>query len=195
MSTTGKGILAESLQGMAKGVAEALETTGKKVGEFVEDTGSRVTTAAENVAKGDGQAASEMKAAAQRLNSKGQVIPPGVKRLPSGRLPGNYRWAGQVYNGPGWTSELAAKYPNGVKFTDEGFPDFSPYAIKTATFEDGYEGNYTSDFTDANAQVGLDDTPDGYTWHHNEDGTTMQLVPDDLHDGVRHAGGMALKGN
>lgn len=34
--------------------------------------------------------------------------------------------------------------------------------------------------------------PDGYTWHHHQDGTTMQLVPTDLHDAVRHTGWAAI---
>ncbi|MCC8399132.1 MAG: HNH endonuclease [Rickettsia endosymbiont of Platyusa sonomae] len=30
------------------------------------------------------------------------------------------------------------------------------------------------------------------TWHHVEDGKTMQLVPEELHIKVRHTGGAAL---
>lgn len=33
---------------------------------------------------------------------------------------------------------------------------------------------------------------DGYTWHHVEDGRTMQLVPRDLHTAVKHTGGVAV---
>ena len=32
-------------------------------------------------------------------------------------------------------------------------------------------------------------TPKGYTWHHCEDGKTMQLIPSDLHRGIGHDGG------
>ncbi|MFD3511050.1 HNH endonuclease [Nocardia sp. NPDC058666] len=35
--------------------------------------------------------------------------------------------------------------------------------------------------------------PRGYTWHHHEDGVTMQLVPNGIHDAVRHAGGVAIQ--
>ncbi|RYF56710.1 MAG: HNH endonuclease [Comamonadaceae bacterium] len=32
----------------------------------------------------------------------------------------------------------------------------------------------------------------GYTWHHVEDGHTLQLVPSDIHAAVRHTGGIAV---
>ena len=34
--------------------------------------------------------------------------------------------------------------------------------------------------------------PDNYTWHHKEDGTTMELVPTDLHANVPHSGGVSV---
>lgn len=34
--------------------------------------------------------------------------------------------------------------------------------------------------------------PDGYTWHHKEDGVTMQLIPKAAHDGVSHTGGASI---
>ena len=44
----------------------------------------------------------------------------------------------------------------------------------------------------ANQAVGLSSTPDGYVWHHVEDGKTMQLVPQDIHSQVGHTGGAAV---
>ena len=35
-------------------------------------------------------------------------------------------------------------------------------------------------------------TPESYVWHHVEEGTTMMLVPEDLHSAVRHTGGGAV---
>jgi A nuclease of the HNH/ENDO VII superfamily with conserved WHH len=120
------------------------------------------------------------------------VVPPEVKRLPSGRYPANFAYAGQRYDGPGWTPRLADKYPEGVRFTADGFPDFSPYAIATVTFDPNFLGNYTSDFTEATRKAGLETMLDGYTWHHHQDARTMQLVPIELHDAVRHAGGVSI---
>jgi hypothetical protein len=44
------------------------------------------------------------------------------------------------------------------------------------------------------AQLGTDKfkRPKGWTWHHTEDGTTMQLVPSNLHNNVPHSGGVSL---
>jgi hypothetical protein len=127
-----------------------------------------------------------------RIRVLKRVVPPGVKRLPSGRFPANYRFAGRRYNGPGWTAKLQRKYPDGVWFSKEGFPNFGPHADKEVTFPRGFLGNRTSDFVQANKLADLPRTPRGMTWHHVEDLRTMQLVPTDLHDAIRHAGGVAL---
>lgn len=127
-----------------------------------------------------------------RLDSRGREIPDEVQRLPSGRLPANWYYAGRVYDGEHWTPDLAARYPDGVRFTNDGFPDFSPYATHTVTFDPQYQGNTTTDFSNANRLAVLPRTPDDYTWHHHQDTRTMQLVPTEIHDAVRHAGGRAI---
>ena len=37
-------------------------------------------------------------------------------------------------------------------------------------------------------------TPDGYTWHHNEEKGKMQLVDTDIHSQTRHTGGRNIWG-
>lgn len=115
-----------------------------------------------------------------------------MKRLPSGRFPANFEYAGRIYDGPQWTPKLAEKYPDGVAFTDDGFPDFEPYARATATLEPHFAGNHTTDPAEANRQAGLAATPDDCTWRHHQDTTTMLLVPTDMHKAIRHAGGVSL---
>ena len=44
----------------------------------------------------------------------------------------------------------------------------------------------------ANEAMGYPSTPKGYTWHHVEDGKTMQLVPQEIHQAARHTGGAAV---
>jgi hypothetical protein len=127
--------------------------------------------------------------------------PPGVKRLPSGRLPANARkWAGKVYKGDKWTPALAKKYPNGVRFTRDGYPDFGPYVMRNKdgkayklVFENGFSGR-RADAAAANAHFNLPKLPETHTWHHHQDGKTLLAVPKDMHDAVRHAGGIALMG-
>ncbi|MEV1111259.1 HNH endonuclease [Micromonospora sp. NPDC049751] len=136
-------------------------------------------------------------AKAVRKDSRGRIIPDGVDRLPSGRLPSNFEWAGKKYEGKYWTPKLQEKYPDGVWFTDDGYPDFGPYIKPPRSqhevhFDPHFEGNHGSDFTDANRKAGLPATPEGHTWHHHQDTKRMQLVPSDLHDAVKHAGGVSI---
>ncbi|MDB5781861.1 PAAR-like domain-containing protein [Caballeronia mineralivorans] len=80
-----------------------------------------------------------------------------------------------------------------------GYPDFSPYKYDGDLGESEVKidmtGNNNADFKQANQQArfgaGANDHPDGYTWHHNEDGTTMQLIQSDVHDAAPHTGGAA----
>ena len=44
------------------------------------------------------------------------------------------------------------------------------------------------------ADIEAGDTPDGYTWHHDVDSGHMQLVPTDVHQACRHAGGRSVWG-
>lgn len=89
-------------------------------------------------------------------------------------------------------SQLRAMYPNGVKFDANGFPNFSPYS--KANVKINMTGDYYKDFVAANEAIGIKGPkpPKNFTWHHHQDMTTMQLVPVDIHNAVRHTGGMAL---
>ena len=101
----------------------------------------------------------------------------GIPRI-NGKRPQNYRYAGD-------------EHPAGVRFNDRGFPDFSPYSRGEVRL-DGLTGDYDHDARLANKKFGLDRTPDGYVWHHVEDGRTMQLVPQGIHHEVKHTGGAAV---
>jgi hypothetical protein len=102
-----------------------------------------------------------------------------------------------------WQKKNGAKF--GVKEGDaipyrDGFPDFSKYVYKNA---DGVPanpkinmtGNDYADFKSADdAMRKLDpdwEKPPGWTWHHVEDGVTMQLVPTKINS-IPHTGGASL---
>jgi RHS repeat-associated protein len=106
----------------------------------------------------------------------------------NGRLPINHSYAGQTYKLSG---DLGNKYPKGVQFDEQGFPNFSAYSKSSVQIS--VTGKHNIDFQRANQAAGYSKTPDGYTWHHHQDGKTMQLVPKDLHKEVRHTGGAATK--
>ena len=101
--------------------------------------------------------------------------------------------------------EFDRKYPNGIPFSKEGFPDFSKVAYKKnsqpveldLTHFDPNLGRQ-ADINKANkifrAKYGHE-VPKGYTWHHIENSRKLVLVPTDFHQLVDHAGGIAAKKN
>lgn len=111
----------------------------------------------------------------------------------------NSQYAGKNYQLK--DKALAKKYPKGVDFTADGFPDFKPYAKMKVSFKPPSAASKAAgtcltggdhDFVMANKAAGFSSTPKGYTWHHCEDMQTLQLIPTDLHMAVRHTGGASL---
>jgi hypothetical protein len=156
------GRVGEWLGGLAPDAALAFGTAG--VGT-VASRGSRVAKEIDNAA----------------------AVPDTVRKV-GGRTPINGRYAGSAYPLP---DDLAAKYAKGVTFRETGFPAFTPHREGHAVI-DGLTGDNRVDAAVANKAVELDHTPEGWTWHHVEDGRTMELVPSDLHEAVRHTGGAAV---
>lgn len=82
-----------------------------------------------------------------------------------------------------------------------GFPDYGPHSAGDVDIP--MRGNTTTDF-DAADQAMRDklgdpdwERPAGHTWHHNENGTTMQLIPQNIHAtgggaSTPHQGGASL---
>lgn len=114
-------------------------------------------------------------------------MPKGVPKRRTPRSVGDSFWMGRTFY---LGKPLNQKYPNGVNFTIQGYPDFHPYALVQVRIK--MTGIYWSDFADANKAAGFAKTPEGYTWHHHHDRTTRLLVPKDLHGEVRHTGGVAV---
>ncbi len=125
--------------------------------------------------------------------------------------PGNGRW---VPNEGSELAEALKKYPdqNGIVFRN-GHPDFSPFVKRgpdgmPANVEipdmkgNHLDGRRTGDVGDyGQARLGMAERnggkwtkpmEDGYTWHHNADGTTMQLVDTVIHRSVPHQGGATM---
>ena len=93
----------------------------------------------------------------------------------------------------------AEKYPDGVYFDEFGYPRFEPYIVDDAsvTLDIGVlNGNYAHDAALANQAMGWTETPAGCVWHHVEDGQTLILLPQDLHNvamgGMAHNGGASV---
>jgi A nuclease of the HNH/ENDO VII superfamily with conserved WHH len=102
---------------------------------------------------------------------------------------------GQAESGPKIRNgHLAGKvHPvTGVPFDEQGFPDFRAAGVVEREVQIEYTGTRGGDFKAANEVAGLEATPDGMTWHHHQDRTTMQLVPEGIHKATGHTGGYGL---
>ena len=80
---------------------------------------------------------------------------------------------------------------SGIPFDKDGFPDFSNVSQKDVKIK--FTGDRYLDEIAANKAAGLKNTPEGMTWHHHQDGTTMQLVPQKIHAETGHTGGFGLQ--
>lgn len=91
-----------------------------------------------------------------------------------------------------------------VRYNSAGYPDFTPHLDHPSgvrSVEVPHSRNRANDFEQANIAAGRPEwgrrSPPDYTWHHHENGTTMQLVPRAIHNGTAdlprfsHAGGVA----
>ena len=88
--------------------------------------------------------------------------------------------------------DLAGKnHPvTGIPFDKDGFPDFSGVAQKTVKVP--LTGKYQQDFAAANKAAGYSEIPQGMTWHHHQDGVTLQLVQRELHAKTGHTGSIGV---
>ena len=110
----------------------------------------------------------------------------------NGRLIRNHKYAGKSVSVGKIAPKLATKYRKPIKFNKYGYPNFSKYSkldIKTSKLT----GNHQKDVKIVE-KIAKRKYPKwrkrvGYTWHHHQDGKTMQYVPTDLHSAIPHSGG------
>jgi hypothetical protein len=95
---------------------------------------------------------------------------------------------------------LIAKDGTAVKYSPDGYPDFKPHlnhpsGVTEVPIEGGFSKSRTPDYRKANEAAGHPEwgnrAPKDYTWHHHQDGNTMQLVPKEIHRMFGHSGGVA----
>lgn len=162
-----------------------------RVEEQARQEKSRIEERRKNAQTDEEQAALDAEySAAERVEAAATIKSIG------GALPINAQFAGNVFPASRLPKAIRDKYPDGVRFTADGFPDFEPYA-KVVVTVDGLIGDTYRDFSAANLKAGFPDdpkgrSPAGWTWHHHQDGKRMVLVPRALHTAVKHTGGAAI---
>ncbi len=152
-----------------------------KAAKDAERTATRTLRGATGARRGAAQESLDV----ARVGSEAAEVEPVA-----GRLPRNHELAGGEFP----REQLPPKYrEKGLRFKSTGYADFEPYAM---TLPDGKKtvhieltGSMRADESLANNAAKLEETPEGYTWHHVEDEGTMMLVPTDLHHTVSHTGG------
>ncbi len=138
----------------------------------------------------DDEQASIVSAAA--LSAMGGVGFNSRIRPVNGRAPINSKYANTTIPLKDLPEKIREKYPHSIHFNGAGFPDFSRYSIKNVVIEPGRSRKV--DYRRADIAAGYNSEkprPKGYVWHHNEHVGYMQLVPSDLHEAVKHTGGIA----
>lgn len=131
------------------------------------------------------------------LQIYGEINPSGIKKrvrnlreLIQIDKPINYKKRNQVYEFIGGSGK---RYT--IRIDALGFPDFSAYSIASPKIKMNGNRDYAppdGDFGNANVAAGFDryQKHKGYTWHHHQDRTTMQLIPTEVHEAFRHSGGV-----
>ncbi|WP_153825228.1 PAAR-like domain-containing protein [Polyangium spumosum] len=102
---------------------------------------------------------------------------------------------GTVRDNPDGSTTFRRKDGVEVTYDKDGFPDFSRYRhpeVNDVQIE--FTGNYRKDTNLADEAAGITERKrlsEGYTWHHHQDGKTMQLVKSSVHRDFFHTGGMS----
>ena len=73
------------------------------------------------------------------------------------------------------------------------YPDFKEAGVVRQEVNIGEFKNYSSDFKRADELAPMGPKLEEDTWHHSEDGKTMQEINKKIHKEFTHAGGMSLK--
>ena len=80
---------------------------------------------------------------------------------------------------------------NSVSYID-GYPDFKSAGMVEQEVKIGKFEDYYKDFRNADNLAPNGSRKPGNTWHHNQDGITMQEMRRSLHERYTHEGGMSL---
>lgn len=176
-------LVAKPIRGVQMGVRAWAR--GRKLAGFAEH-GSKLV---ERVRKMRRKAAQAVKLARRRRPCKGCNNKYGTK------TPTRGAWENPKDPGAG----IYTHNGNSYRFRD-GYPDFDDPSMGRYLYQQGpnrtsieMAGNRNTDEQLANLACGYRETPDHYTWHHGDDGSSMYLVERPHHEAVMpHVGGYSI---
>jgi uncharacterized protein YukE len=184
-----------NLQVQLAGVGAYQKTVREAFQEAKEQISRIVVGKGDEVGKGTGKNVSEININKAQLATKPAYSPLPEKWVKKGGFVKIEKDGTWVYtNKKGQT----VRYPN-------GFPDFTPYShptVKPVEIEFANPTNRPLDYKNANIKSELNkdsdppitslyEAPEGYTWHHHQDGKTMILVDKKVHREFTHTGGVS----
>jgi len=123
--------------------------------------------------------------------SKGSTIPIDILETKPKYSPAPEKWLDN--HGRTTIENGAWKYTNaqGTSVTyKNGYPDFKGSGYVKQEVDIGGFSNRTADFKKADRLTTQPKSPDS-TWHHNENGRTLQEVNRDIHKQFTHRGGIS----
>ncbi|MBK9259792.1 MAG: HNH endonuclease [Polyangiaceae bacterium] len=148
------------------------------------------------VALGVAVTATVVSGAAKAAQAKSAQANAAAARKPN--QPDPTKWqakGGTIQQNSDGTTTYTRKDGVSVTYDKDGFPDFRPYrhpTVKDVQIE--FTGSYDKDFALADKAAGITKKmrqQEKYTWHHHQDGKTMQLIKRDVHKDFFHTGGMS----
>ena len=178
---------------------EAVDAIRQTEKQIVKDGGQGALKNAETTAtKRTAQAGNTGNAAGKTASTDGNVHIQGNPRPSKPRKPDVKEWqkkGGKVERNRDGSVTYTNKDGVSVTYNKDGYPDFKPYSKGEVPID--MKGN-GADFSKADQayrqQIGDPNwqRPKDYTWHHHQDGRTMQLVPAKINAEFSHTGGASI---
>lgn len=220
LTTKGAGEAVAALRGAKTmgGMAEAFKLASKEArtlklakGEIAALEKVAVIAEKKAVEEGGGKVAKEgiektakeaVEKAAAKDGVKIKTLEKKPKKIPKPRKPNEKKWrkkGGTIKQNRDGSVTYTNKNGQSVTYNKDGYPDFGPHEKGRVEIEN-MKGDKT-DFTKADKayrnKIGDQSwkKPDDMTWHHNQDGKTMQLVNSELHEEFQHTGGASISRN
>lgn len=209
-----KTIVVTLIVGAMMGPMAAAAGTGFLITRLMDGIAGGLSSGVDGVLFGDGIDVDNMELSFAMSAAMGSVkLAKGAGKVKTRKplQPNREKWiknGGKVDVNKDGTVTYTNKDGQPVTYNKDGYPDFTPYAhptVEPVEIEVANPTNRPADFKAANEAAKLDknsnppvmkpnEPPEGYTWHHHEDGKTMILIDENVHK-MSHTGGVSTVKN